>query len=141
MGMRGPAPLPSNVLKMRGTEKATRAREQTVPKVADQLKPPTGMPAPVRKIWKGKVDVYTARGMDLSGCGGALAQFCYLEHFLSQQWKANMAPQAAMISRHTELCAKFYDVPAAKTNVLGKPNNGGNPFEDHGKPPDPTGKK
>lgn len=79
MGRRGPAPTPTNVLKLRGSTLVTKAREES------EVKGPHGRPTcpkwlnnEAKAAWRQVVPILEGMGVLTKADGNALARYCRL---------------------------------------------------------------
>jgi hypothetical protein len=114
-----------------GTDQPCRVALDVVPPVEDRFPRPKWLSAAARNIWDSKVEIYEARGQDISGCGATLAQYCQLEAHLVDTWRHKQVPTMAELTEYRRFCSEFFDTPASK---LTRPKNEkpGNRFKDNG---------
>lgn len=127
------APLPPEVIQLRGTRKPTRPRERIVEPVPGVPRKPAWLKGRAARIWREKLAIYTRRGQNVVGCEANLAIYCRLEATILDDWDAGRPPTAALLSAYQRLCAAFYDAPAYQIRSM-KPERE-NPFMKHGKKP------
>lgn len=131
MAKRGRKPTPLKVVEGRGTVKKTRPRKQAVPDINGEPIKPEWLMGRAIIIWDVKVATYKARGQNVVGCEGALAQYCQLEAKLEQLWGAHETPTTAMINAHRVYANEFFDTSASKHVSTGKTKE--NRFKRNGK--------
>lgn len=76
MGKRGPCPLPTPVLKVRGSWRAKTRKNEPTPETG-RPEQPNGMPVPVAKVWHALLDKLEKMPGVLATCdGGQLERYC-----------------------------------------------------------------
>lgn len=77
MGKSGPCPIPTPVLKVRGSWRANTRKNEPVPETG-RPRQPAGMPVPVAKVWHALLDKIEKMPGVLATCDGAqLERYCY----------------------------------------------------------------
>jgi hypothetical protein len=106
----------NNIIKMnKGTYQPCRNKEEVREEVGDNsdLVCPDWLGGRAKKIWSEKLEIYNKSGLNVSGSGHALAQYCALEASIIGFYERNEAPSMAMINAHRIWASEFFDTPAS----------------------------
>lgn len=131
---RGRKPEPNETKIVRGTFRQDQARQPVVQPLEGAIAAPTWVKGQALRVWRDKTEIYRRRGQSVTGCEGALAQYCAVEADLIDRWKRRVEVPVALINAHRIYANEFYDTPASQ-QAAGQKTPGGNRFSGNGQPP------
>lgn len=135
----GPAPLPPNVVGLRGTNASRKPRDYVVDPIVGDVQRPAWLKNRARKKFDELVEKFQRRKQQVVGIEDMIAVYAQeLAHYENDQRRGDRW-NAAQLSALTRLAMQFYDTAAAQIASTSRPNPE-NPFLKRGEKPPPKGK-